>query len=207
MQRMFANVRQFSAEDLQERQYLAEGTLSTVDSASLHGLQVAVKTLKPLDAISEPLTRQRALSDFDNELAVNITLRHPNIVLLLGYIRTPARDSRDTACDTAVTQLQSLVFEHCADGKLRCASYGPGRLAPALHVAICIGSALSFAHGVGVVHRDVKPSQVVFCDNVPKLADWGLAAFCTDSSCTTGETGTWEFVRVVLPLQHSHRPS
>lgn len=172
----------YEDDQLTQREKVAEGTTSIVQSADLHGLKVAVKTLKPDNQIKDPLTKQRASADFESELAINATLRHPNIVLLIGCV-----------CPTN-TRLQSLVFEFCHGGVLRCQQYGPSKLISGLSVCIGIARALAFAHAVGIMHRDVKPSQVVFQGDVPKLADWGLAKFCKQDQCATGETGTWEFV-------------
>lgn len=177
------NVSQYRLDDLQNLKPLAEGTTSVLRVGLLQGVEVAVKTLKPVSLLAETYARERVKRDFENELRVNVRLHHPNIVRLLGCVC-----SKDT-------ELQSLIFEYCEKGRLRCAQYGPRGISKGLALCKGIATALSYAHSLHIVHRDVKPSQVLLGnDQTPKLADWGLASFGKDGLCNTGETGTWEFV-------------
>ncbi|CAN8070450.1 unnamed protein product [Agarophyton chilense] len=170
----------YSVDDLKDSKIVAEGTTARVSQASLHGLRVAVKTLKPLDDIEEALTRERAVTDFENELSINAQLRHPNIVLFIGCV--------------GLGKLESLIFEFCDGGRLQCSTYGPSRIQKGLGICSGVARALCFAHGLNVIHRDVKPSQILVHGDVPKLGDWGLATHATQEGCMTGETGTWEFM-------------
>ncbi|HVR35395.1 MAG TPA: protein kinase [Methylomirabilota bacterium] len=54
-----------------------------------------------------------------------------------------------------------------------------------LRVGLILSDALEFLHGQGLVHRDVKPSNVIFVDGLPKLADVGLVAEVNRSSTLT----------------------
>lgn len=166
--------------ELIDRKPLAKGTTSIVERATLHTLPVAVKTLRPPEQIAEASTRERAAADFQNEFEINVALRHPNIVLLIGCVR--------------VSTVSSLIFELCDGGTLRCKDYGLHRLLDGLSVCTAVGRALCFAHRLSIMHRDIKPSQVVFANGVPKLADWGLAKSFDSNGHFSGETGTWEFV-------------
>lgn len=63
--------------------------------------------------------------------------------------------------------------------------------ADALDVAIAVASALEHAHAKGIVHRDVKPKNIIIAeaDGIPKLADLGLAREIADEEAGLAEKG------------------
>ena len=69
-----------------------------------------------------------------------------------------------------------LVME-CLDGQTLAARLerGPLRLAEALRYAISIAEALAAAHRAGIVHRDVKPGNIMLSGSGAKLLDFGIA--------------------------------
>lgn len=67
---------------------------------------------------------------------------------------------------------------------------GPIDEKTALTIAIQVAKALSHAHNMGLVHRDVKPKNIMINqDNIVKLADMGLARATTDVELAQAEKG------------------
>jgi serine/threonine protein kinase/tetratricopeptide (TPR) repeat protein len=66
-----------------------------------------------------------------------------------------------------------------------------GPLAPdrVLEIGLALTDALSRLHGHGLVHRDVKPSNVIFVNGRPKLADIGLVTNANDTCSIVGTEG------------------
>ena len=122
--------------------------------------QVAIKVLAPDLLASEP-ARER----FEREARTIAALNHPNICTVYDVGRMDG-------------QLY-LVLEHLEGETLaaRVADLGlrPLRLPDAVLIGAQVADALDAAHAQGVVHRDVKPSNVMLTKSGAKLMDFGVA--------------------------------
>jgi eukaryotic-like serine/threonine-protein kinase len=144
---------------------LAHGAAGTLYLASdeLTGAPLAVKALP----LAMPGREDEGLSReaFEREARTAMALRHAGIVTVHGV--------------ATLQGLGCIVMELLPGADLTRYTR-PGRLLPealALEIAARISEALGYAHRQGVVHRDVKPANVMFdpVGGSVKLTDFGLA--------------------------------
>jgi eukaryotic-like serine/threonine-protein kinase len=133
---------------------------------TLLGRPVAVKLL--LD-YGDP----RSVARFQQEAQILARLHHPNVISVF-----------DTGVDGGD---RFIVMELVEGPTLRELLDTEGRLTPerAAEIASRLASALAFAHGKDVIHRDVKPSNVLLPrDGGVKLADMGIARLLSPEALT-----------------------
>ncbi|WP_437766097.1 serine/threonine-protein kinase [Sorangium sp. So ce281] len=126
--------------------------------------QVAIKLLRPLARRMPELVAR-----FEREAVAGAHIRHPNVVAAIDF------GQLDDASFF-------LVLEYVEGTPLKDAIAG-GRLPPAraLRIARQIASALAAAHEKGIVHRDVKPLNVLLdAHDQVRLIDFGLAKVNVD---------------------------
>lgn len=112
------------------------------------------------------LSDQGFLARFEREGRVVASLNHPNIIPLYDYDQDP--DTKQPYLVMRLIEGQSL--------KERIVREGPPPLSATLEIITAIANALTYAHSRGVLHRDVKPSNIILAeDNTPYLMDFGLA--------------------------------
>jgi len=131
------------------------------------GRYVAIKVLPPQTA-GDPSFAER----FALEARAIGKLRHPNIV---------------TAYDFSTNgDLAYLVSDFIDGGTLADQLGTPLPIEYALTILTPIGSALDYAHARGVVHRDIKPQNILLThDGTPVLTDFGLAKIIGPGSGVT----------------------
>ncbi|GAA1115964.1 Stk1 family PASTA domain-containing Ser/Thr kinase [Arthrobacter flavus] len=155
---------------------LARGGMSTVYRATDQRLDrdVALKILYPHLAEDSSF-----LDRFEREAKSAARLSHPHVV---GVLDQGVEDSAERS-------LAYLVMEYVPGKTLRDLLREKGRLTPRLALAMMdpVVEGLGAAHDVGLVHRDVKPENVLLASNGRiKIADFGLARAVS----TTTNTGT-----------------
>jgi serine/threonine protein kinase len=140
---------------------LGAGASGTVYKARerTSGQIVAVKVM-PAELARNPMHRQR----FEEEFRAASLLQHPNIVRALRY-----HDEETTPF---------LVMEYVEGESLgaRLERWGRFDEAEAVQLILQMCDALNYAHGQGIIHRDVKPDNILLrTDGRAKLADLGLS--------------------------------
>ncbi len=136
--------------------------------------------LKRLD--SDLAVRHEQILRFLLEAQVTGQLDHPNIV----PIHELGRDAEGSFYFT----MKMVEGQNLAE---RIAEYGerrlePDRLAELLQIMVKVCEALSFAHSRGVVHRDVKPSNIMVGHyGQVYIMDWGIARLLPLSEDTGGD--------------------
>ncbi len=138
---------------------------------------VAIKAL-PLDSHSGLEARRR----FVQEAKATSALNHPNIVTVHSIIHEGGQESGT----------DFMVMEYVAGQTLDQAIPAKGLpVERALKYGIEIADALAAAHAAGIVHRDVKPSNImVTAEGRIKVLDFGLAKLTESSAANPAETKT-----------------
>jgi len=79
-----------------------------------------------------------------------------------------------------------LVMEHCPHGSVRVAADEPASLEEVLELGVKLAGALATAHARGILHRDVKPENVLVTQyHEPALCDFGIASMADRGDATT----------------------
>ncbi|HET9152400.1 MAG TPA: serine/threonine-protein kinase [Gemmatimonadales bacterium] len=122
-----------------------------------HGCQVALKVLHPELQVSIQAER------FLREIKLASTIRHPHIAGVTDW------GEREWALYYVMPFIEGVTLRACLDRVRRLP------VADTLRVADDLLDALGFAHDQGVVHRDVKPDNLIISPAGVVLVDFGIA--------------------------------
>jgi len=170
---------------------IASGGMGEVWQAddTVLGRRVALKML-----VEELAADDRATRRFVREARATARLAHPNVARVYDFGRGGGPPF--------------LVME-LLEGETLAARLASGPLPPAeaARVAAAVADALEAAHERGIVHRDVKPSNVVLTPGGEvKVLDFGIAAAADETHSTTG-SGLYATVAYVSPERVAGEPA
>jgi serine/threonine-protein kinase len=138
---------------------LARGGMARVFAARdrKHDRRVAVKVIDP------ELTRGEGAQRFEREIAITSKLQHPHIVPLID--------------SGAVGELLYYITPFVPGASLqeRLEQEGSLSVQESVRVARDVAEALDYAHRAGVVHRDIKPGNILISDGQAIVTDFGIA--------------------------------
>ena len=128
----------------------------------------------------DPVQRAR----FRREASSAAQVHHPGVVAVLGTDQVPS--------STGATWVPIIVMELMEGGSLRDAQRrSRPTVGRSLEIAADILAALSASHSAGIVHRDIKPGNVLFTtDGRVKVADFGTACSVSETVESEAESST-----------------
>jgi hypothetical protein len=148
------------------------------------GHQLAFKLLRP-ELTEDPKVVQR----FVQERSILTSIKHPNVVSI-----------RDLVIEGDTL---AIVMDLVEGGDLRAMLSGPRTLAPArvAELGAGIAAGLAAVHAAGVIHRDVKPENVLVdassSPGRPRLTDFGIAKYVAQDGARRANTmlvGTPQYI-------------
>lgn len=152
------------------------------DNAAVDGAPrtVVIKALNLyLQDDPDPELERTLVSNFQNEAVALDRVRHPNVINRLGH---------GTAIDLSGTTFHYIVLEYLPGGDMFALTRTrPLTIQRALHYLEQVCSGLAHAHKCGVIHRDIKPQNLLLTADkeIVKIADFGVARLDANEGAIT----------------------
>lgn len=141
---------------------------------------VVIKALNMFLQEAPDLELERTLiANFQNEAVALDRVRHPHIINRLGH---------GTAIDLAGTTFHYIVLEYLSGGDMAALTrHHPLPMEKAIFYLEQVCSGLAYAHECGVIHRDIKPQNLLLTADklIVKIADFGVARLETNEGAIT----------------------
>lgn len=144
------------------------------------GREVAIKVLKEEYCEDEDFIRK-----FQNEAQAAAKLNHPNIVAVYDIIDNPE------------TKLHYIVMELVEGITLKNYIKRAGRMdsKEAIAIALQAAAGIELAHKMGIVHRDIKPQNIIVdSEGNVKVADFGIARAATQQTVNATVMGSVHYI-------------
>jgi len=191
METVLESVRRALSPRYEVEREIGHGAMAVVLLArdAKHDRPVAIKVLSP--ELTDAIGAQR----FQREIEVVAGLNHPHIL--------PLHDSGQAA------GYLYYVMPYVSGGSLRERIEREGRLpqSDAVRIVREVADALGFAHRNGVIHRDVKPGNILLSEGHALIADFGIAHLASGAKETlTGSGLALGTPTYVSPEQASGEP-
>lgn len=173
--------------DFSPQNELGRGGFGTVYKGELEGTKIAVKRMKTGSI------ENKALEEFQSEIAVLSHVRHRHLVSLLGYATEESE--------------RLLVYEYMSQGALskhlfhwKSLKLEPLPWMTRLTIALDVARGIEYLHGLArqtFIHRDLKSSNILLDDDFrAKVSDFGLVKLAPDGkkSVATKLAGTFGYL-------------
>ena len=150
---------EISSQQIEWGEKFASGGFGDVYMAKWNNKDVVVKVFK------EQIKEKQAVADVKSEAELTFSLKHENIIKLYGIVRKQS-------------DILGIVLEKANNRSLDrwIGKIGYEKLTK---IALGIIDGLEYVHSRNVLHRDIKPNNILMCgpedDMIPKIADFGVS--------------------------------